>query len=67
MFTVRDKDVARGMEWGEHRKEEKPAPAQRVHRVRDLNFLGRFVERVLEGGIKVCARLSIVAIPYTDT
>jgi hypothetical protein len=46
------------MERGEHREEEKPAPEQRVRRVRDLNFLGRFVEWVLEEGIKVCARLT---------
>jgi hypothetical protein len=50
------------MEWGEHREEEKPAPEQRVRRVRDLNLLGRFVERVLEGGIKVCARSTIFHI-----
>ena len=44
------------MQWGEHGEEEELAPKQRVRRVSDLNFLGRFVARVLEGGIKMCAR-----------
>jgi hypothetical protein len=57
LVTVCDKDVAGCMPWGEHGEAWEATTEERVRRVSHLNRLGGFVTWVLEGGIKVCARL----------
>jgi hypothetical protein len=58
LLTVRDQDMAGGMQGGEDRDKLEAAAEERVRRVGDLDLLGLFVGWILEGGIKLMARLT---------
>jgi hypothetical protein len=51
--------MAGGMQWGEDREQGEAATEQWMRRVGDFNLLGLFVGWVLEGGIKLMARLGL--------
>jgi hypothetical protein len=50
--------MAGGMQGGEDRDKLEAAAEERVRRVGDLDLLGLFVGWILEGGIKLMARLT---------
>ena len=58
VLTIGHPDMARPLGWGADRDQGKPTRKQRMHRVRDFD-LGQFLfEWVVEGGMKVMARLT---------